>query len=235
MTAAERRSLVGPLARTHLTNAVGRLRMAVRMHPGRNAHIPESRLAVPETALTRAARKVAEDVLTSTLLHHSYRTYCFGRALGELDGLQVDAELLFAAAILHDTGLMNPPNGSDFTLSSMRLAREVAEHVGLSTAATEVMQTAITMHYTPGVTTAAGPEAYLLSAGAAVDVAGIRSWELPPQTMNNAVRAYPRVGFKKAFADAFRAEAVRVPQGRAKFLNRYGAFITAIKLAPFDE
>jgi hypothetical protein len=49
------------------------------------------------------------------------------------------------------------------------------------------------------------------------------------------VRAYPRVGFKKAFADAFRAEAVRVPQGRAKFLNRYGAFITAIKLAPFDE
>ncbi len=235
MTAAERRSLAGPLARTHLTNAVGRLRMAVRMHPGRNAYIPESRLAVPETALTRAARKVAEDTLTPTLLHHSYRTYCFGRALGELDGLQVDAELLFAAAMLHDTGLMNPPDGSDFTLSSMRFAREVADHVGLSAAATEVMQPAITMHYTPGVTTAAGTEAYLLSAGAAVDVAGVRSWELPPQTLNNAVRDYPRVGFKKAFADAFRAEAVRVPQGRAKFLNRYGAFITAIKLAPFDE
>jgi len=42
MTSAERRSLVGPLVRTHLTNAVGRLRMAVRMHPGRNAYIPES-------------------------------------------------------------------------------------------------------------------------------------------------------------------------------------------------
>ena len=93
MTAAERRSLVGPLARTHLSNAVGRLRMAVRRHPGRNVYIPESRLAVPETALTRAARKVAEDTLTPTLLHHSYRTYRFGRALGELDGLQVDAEL----------------------------------------------------------------------------------------------------------------------------------------------
>jgi hypothetical protein len=60
MTAAERRSLVGPSQRTH------------------------------------AARKVAEDTLTPTLLHHSYRTYRFGRALGELDGLQVDAELLFA-------------------------------------------------------------------------------------------------------------------------------------------
>ena len=106
--------------------------MAVRLHPGRNVDIPESRLAVPETALTRAARKVAEDTLTPTLLHHSYRTYRFGRALGELDGLQVDAELLFAAAILHDTGLVNLPNGADFTLSSMRLAGEVADQVGLS-------------------------------------------------------------------------------------------------------
>jgi hypothetical protein len=35
-----------------------------------------------------------------------------------------------------------------------------------------------------------------------VDVAGVRSWDLPPQTLNNAVRDYPRVGFKKAFADA---------------------------------
>jgi hypothetical protein len=41
---------------------------------------------------------------------------------------------------------VNLPNGSDFTLSSMRLAREVADQVGLSAAATEVMQTAITMH-----------------------------------------------------------------------------------------
>jgi hypothetical protein len=150
------------------------------------------------------------------LLQHSYRTYRFGRALGELDGLPVDAELLFAAAILHDTGLVNLPNGADFTLSSMRLAREVADQVGLSTAATEVMQTAITMHYTPGVTVAAGTEAYLLAAGAAVDVAGVRSWDLPSQTLHDAVRDYPRVGFKKAFADAFRAEAVRVPQGTGK-------------------
>jgi hypothetical protein len=91
------------------------------------------------------------------------------------------------------------------------------------------------MHYTPGVTTAAGPEAYLLAAGAAVDVAGIRSWDLPPRTLDAAVRDHPRAGFKKAFADAFRAEAVRVPQGRARFVNRYGALLTAIKLAPFDE
>ena len=235
LTSAERRSLIAPLARTHLSNAVGRFRMALRVHPGRHAHIPQSRLQVPETVLTRAARKAAEDVLTPSLLHHSYRAYRFGRALGELDGLRVDAELLFAAAMLHDIGLVNPPNGSDFTLSSMRLAREVADEVGLSTDATEVMQTAITMHYTPRVSTAAGPEAYLLSAGAAVDVAGVRTWDLPTQTLTDAVRDYPRLGFKRAFAEAFRAEAARVPRGRAQLLNRYGALMAAIKLAPFDE
>jgi len=235
LTSAERRSLIAPLARTHLSNAVGRFRMALRVHPGRHAYILQSRLQVPETVLTRAARKAAEDVLTPSLLHHSYRAYRFGRALGELDGLQVDAELLFAAAMLHDIGLVNPPNGSDFTLSSMRLAREVADEVGLSTDATEVVQTAITMHYTPGVSTAAGPGAYLLSAGAAVDVAGVRTWDLPTQTLSDAVRDYPRLGFKRAFAEAFRAEAARVPRGRAQLLNRYGALMAAIKLAPFDE
>ena len=135
--------------------------------------------------------------MTPSLLHHSYRAYRFGRALGELDGLRVDAELLFAAAMLHDIGLVNPPNGSDFTLSSMRLAREVADEVGLSTDATEVVQTAITMHYTPGISAAAGPEAYLLSAGAAVDVAGVRTWDLPTQTLTDAVRDYPGLGFKE--------------------------------------
>jgi len=107
--------------------------------------------------------------------------------------------------------------------------------VGLSTEATEVMLTAITTNHTPGVPTAAGPEAYLLSAGAAVDVAGVRTWDLPTQTLTDAVRDYPRLGFKKAFAEAFRAEAARVPRGRAQLLNRYGALIAAIKLAPFDE
>jgi hypothetical protein len=74
----------------------------------------------------------------------------------------------------------------------------------------------------------------LLSEGAAVDVAGIRSWDLPSQILHNAVRDYPRVGFEMAFADAFRVEADRVPRGRAKVVNRYGALITA-RLAPFDE
>lgn len=236
LSPAERRSLLAPLARTHVRNAIGRLRMFVHLHPGRHAYLPEGRLIAPDTVLTRAARRVAEQALPPTLFNHSSRTYRFGRALGELEGIAVDTELLFAAAMLHDTGLVvDPPADADFTLASSRLARDVAEEVGLSPAATEVMQTAITMHYTPGVALTAGPEAYLLSAGAAVDVVGLRSWDLPADTLKDAVRDYPRAQFKTYFSEAFRGEAARVPQGRAQLLNRYGAFAAAIRFAPFAE
>lgn len=235
LTAAERRSLVAPLARTHVRNAVGRLRLAVRLHPGRRAYLPPERLAPPDTVLTRAARDRAVGMLPVALLNHSHRTYRFARALGELEGLDVDTELLYAAAMLHDTGLVEPPVDADFTLASSRLAREVAEQVGLSTAATDTLETAITMHHTPGVTVAAGPEAYLLSAGAALDVIGFRAWDLPDGALAGAVGRYPRADFKQVFTAAFRQEAARVPEGRAQFLHRYGAFGAAIRFAPFDD
>lgn len=235
LTTAERRALLRPLASTHAQNAVGRLRLAVGLHPGRNAYVAAARLAPPSSVLTRAAEERARRVLPLPLLNHSYRTYVFGRALGELERTDVDTELLFAAALLHDTGLLNPTGGADFTLASARLARDVAEQVGLSTAATDTMLTAITMHHSPGVTTDAGSVAYLLSAGAAVDVVGLRSWQLPDDTIEDAVRDHPRADFKKVFTAAFRQEAARVPQGRAELLHRYGAFAAAIKVAPFDE
>lgn len=231
----QRRALVADLARVHMTNAVGRLRLAARVHPGRTAYIAPTRLQPPDSPLTRAAEQVAAGLLPSVLLAHSQRAYTFGRALGELDGIDVDTELLYAAALLHDTGLLLAHGRDDFTVASARVAADVAEQVGLSTAATETLQTAITMHHSPRVTLAAGPVAYLLAAGAGVDVVGLRSWDLPRSVLDRAVTDHPRDGFKAYFARAWADEAARVPDGRARLLRRYGAFNTAIRLAPFGE
>ena len=167
------------------------------------------------------------------MLNHSYRTYAYGAALGELENLDVDRELLFAAALLHDVGLPTPVAAVDFTRASARTARDIAEQVGLSTAATDILSSAITLHHSPGVTRAHGEVAYLLSAGAGLDVVGLRSWQLPPGVVTDVLAAHPRAGFKREFAAAFRTEAGRVPRGRAAFLRRYGAFGLAIKTAPF--
>jgi len=233
LTAAERRSLLRPLARTHATNVTGRLSMLLRVNSGRKVRAVAGRPPAPSSALTRAAEDLARQRLSPAILNHSFRTYAYGAALGELEALDVDRELLFAAALLHDVGLPTPVEGIDFTRASARAARDVAEQVGLSTAATDILRTAITMHRSPGVTLAHGPVAYLLSAGAGLDVVGLRSWQLPPDLVAAVTREHPRLGFKREFAAAFRTEARRVPRGRAQFLRRYGAFDLAIKTAPF--
>jgi HD domain len=232
---AERRRLVGDLARVHARNLIGRFSVLAHLDSGRRSYVPPARLLPPDSPLTRAAQDAAVRVLPATLLNHSYRTFRFASALGEREGLDVDSEVLFAAALLHDTGLVLAEGTDDFTLTSARVARDVAEQVGLSTAATETLQTAITMHHSPRVPRAAGPVAYLLSAGAGVDVVGMRCWDVPPSVLAEAVRDYPREGFKAYFTRSWAAEAARVPQGRANLLRRYGAFTAAIALAPFDE
>jgi hypothetical protein len=143
---AERRRMIADLARVQAGNVVGRLGMLADLNRGRRSHVPPERLLPPDSPLTRAAHKAAIRILPATLLNHSHRTYVFGRALGELERLEVDAELLFAAALLHDTELVLAGGRDDFTLASTRVAQDVAEQVGLSTAATETLQTAITMH-----------------------------------------------------------------------------------------
>src|SRR5207244_4025393 len=79
-----------------------------------------------------------------------------------------------------DVGLARPPVGVDFTLAGARASRDVAEAVGLSTAATDVVRNAITLQQQPRLTVSDGAVAYLLSAGAALDATGDQSWVLPP-------------------------------------------------------
>ena len=166
LTRADKRALLAPLLRAHAVNSVGRLAMATHLNSGRRAAVEPDALVPPESALTRAAEECARRQLPAVLLNHSYRTYTFGAALGALEDLDVDHELLFAAAMLHDIGLAAAPRSADFTLRSARAARDVAEAVGLSSAATDTVRTAITLHHSPGVALDHGPVAYLLSAGA---------------------------------------------------------------------
>jgi hypothetical protein len=233
LSSAERRSFLAPLARAHAANAVGRVSMLLGLNSGRRVRLEPVLDPAPDSVLTRAAQDEAERRLSPALLNHSYRTFFFAAALGRLEDVPVDAELLFAAAMLHDTGLPSDRPDVDFSLSSARVAGDLAEQVGLSTAATTTIRNAITLHHSPGVRLDDGPVAYLLSAGAGVDVIGLRSWQLPPDLLSDVVARHPRVGFKREFSRVFAAEAQQVPRGRARFLRRYAAFDLAIKLAPF--
>jgi hypothetical protein len=236
LTGAEKRQLVFPLVSGQVRNAMGRLAVAVRLNAGRSRQIDVTQLTPPSTTLTRAAEAHATARLGAPLLNHSRRTYAFGAALGVIDQIDVDRELLYTAAMLHDMALPTGARaGVDFTIGSAAVAEQVAADVGLPANATEIVTSAITLHYSPDVHLDDGPVAYLLAAGAALDVIGSRAWDLPPAAVASVLESDPRVGFKREFADLWRAEAARVPGGRAEFLQRYVPLPLAIRLAPFRD
>jgi hypothetical protein len=236
LNAQEKRRLALAVLEAQLRNIVGRLAMAAHLDPGRRRTLDVDLLTPPATILTCVAEAHAVERLSPVLLNHSRRTYAFGAALGAVKGVPVDHELLYAAALLHDVGLQDGAgDGADFTLASAAVARQIADDVGLAPSAAETVASAITLHHSPDVRLADGPVAYLLSAGAALDVIGLGCCQLPPSAVARIVELHPRSKFQRVFASAFREEAARVPGGRAHFLERYAAFDLAIRKAPFRE
>ena len=212
LTGAERRSLLRPLARTHAVNAVGRLSMLARLNSGLRAQVDPARLVPPSSALTRAAVEQAQRRLSPALLNHSYRTFAFGAALGALEGLTVDRELLFAAALLHDTGL--PTSESERRLHPDQRSRRPGRRRRGGPVLRRHRDDAHRDHAAPQPArhrwrTAPWPTC----------CRPVRAWtwpacapgSYPRDVLASVVEQHPRLGFKGEFAAAFRAEAARVP------------------------
>jgi hypothetical protein len=233
LTTRECLSLAGPLLRGELRILAGRLAMALRVHSGRRTAIDPTSLVPPDSSLARDAEVAAQDLLTAALLNHSRRAYAWAAAIAAVDGIRFDRELLYLAAMFHDTGLPSPVPHVDFTVRSAAVARDFTDSHDVPARHRELVANAIAMHHTPGVGLEAGAEAYLLSAGAAVDVFGLRSNEVPDAVRESVVQKYPRLGFKREFAGLLRAEAKQVPRGRAWYLHRFALSDVSIRLAPF--
>jgi hypothetical protein len=233
LTARECLTLARPLLRAELGILVGRLAMLLRMHSGRRSSIDPARLILPDSTLARDAEVAARDRLTPALLNHSSRSYTWGAAIAALHGITFDRELLYLAAMFHDTGIPSPVPDVDFTVRSAAVAREFADSHHMAAGNRELVANAIAMHHTPGVGLESGAEAYLLSAGAGLDVFGLRSDEIPDAVRHSVIREYPRLDFKREFAGLLRAEAKQVPRGRAWYLHRFAMSDLTIRLAPF--
>jgi len=233
LTPRERISLALPLLRGHRSIVVGRLAMALRVHSGRRNVVDSASLVPPDSSLAQEAEAAAQDMLSPVLLNHSRRAYAWGAALAALEGVIFDRELLYAASMFHDTGLPSAVRDVDFTVRSAALARDFLDGHSLPVDQRELVTNAIAMHHTPGIGLEAGAEAYLLSTGAAVDVYGLRSNEVPDVLRKTVVEDYPRLGFKPEFARLFRTEANQVPHGRAWYLHRFALSDITIRLAPF--
>ena len=132
----------------------------------------------PTTALAHNAI-VACANQPAPLIGHCYRTWLIGTALAKLDGRELNPDLFFAAALLHDYGLAHPNPAGDFTLASAECAINCAEMAGLERADTDALADAICTHATIGISPEQdGLYGCYVQWGAMADLAGLRRWEL---------------------------------------------------------
>ncbi|WP_372666180.1 HD domain-containing protein [Amycolatopsis kentuckyensis] len=160
---------------------------------------------VPETAAVAEAARLVRDTTSPLVYHHSRRVYFFARLHAERLGADPDPELLYLAALFHDTGLATPFSDVEqrFEVDGADHGRRFLLEHGFPAAAAETVWTAIALHTTPGIPGRMGPEIAATHFGVLTDVVGFGLGELDPGRLAEIVAAHPRGDFKNEFLTAY--------------------------------
>ena len=166
---------------------------------------------IPDTQLCREITDFVRDTESELLFNHSSRVYYFGALTGQRRGRNFDRELLYAAAMFHDIGLV-PRHSSPrdrFEVDGANAARDFLTARGVAPADIDLVWAAIALHTTPGIPKHMHPIVALLNAGVRLDVIGAGYEELPAAHREAVVAAYPREkdfaeGILQAFYDGIR-------------------------------
>lgn len=203
---------------------------------GRVGRLDPRDVRIPDSATAREAEEVCGG-LSPSVASHSHRCYLWGAILAAQDGIRFDEEILYVAALLHDTGL--PAAGAEghdccFTLDSILAVRALDAPLEPH-ARRHAAEEAIALHLNPAVARERGSEAHLMNAAAALDVLGMRLWEIEPGAKAAVIERHPRQGFKAEWDGLCRSHMRTMPRGRVGWLYRYAAFGLQLRHAPFDS
>jgi hypothetical protein len=187
--------------------------------------------AIPDTPAARAAFELAASYHSPALLNHVIRSWLWAEAFALLEKRQdVDHELLYTSAILHDIGIV--PAFDNVALSYEEAAGHVA--VALTAGAgwpqhrRQRALDVIVRHNWPLVDPEMDVEGYLLETATGLDISGSRPDELPREFMLEVLATYPRLTLATEFTERVTDQASRKPTTAAHRLVHNGV---AAKLA----
>ncbi|MFD0053843.1 HD domain-containing protein [Streptomyces sp. NPDC015140] len=160
---------------------------------------------IPDSALVREATELIRTTTPPLIFHHSRRVYLFGSLQAAALGLRPDPELLYVAALFHDTGLVPPYRGDDqrFEMDGADQARDFLLARGASASDAETVWTAVALHTTPEVPYKLAPEIAATTAGVETDVLGLNLGNLTRGQLDEVTAAHPRPDFKRQILHAF--------------------------------
>jgi len=160
---------------------------------------------VPETAAVAESARFLLETTSPLIYHHSRRVFFFGQLHAHRLGVKPDPELLYLAAMFHDTGLATPFSDAEqrFEVDGADHARKFLLERGFSAAAADTVWTAIALHTTPGIPDRMGPEIAATYLGVLTDVVGFGLDELHTDQVAEILAVHPRGDFKNEFLSAY--------------------------------
>ena len=160
---------------------------------------------IPQTAAALEATRAIRETTSQLIFDHSRRVFLFGAIHAQQHGLDPDPELLYLAALFHDTGLATPYSDEEqrFEIDGADHARKFMLDHGFPARSADTVWTAIALHTTPGIPDRLGPEIAATARGVLTDVVGLGLEALDPAQVEEVIAAHPRGDFKNEFLQAF--------------------------------
>ncbi|WP_332642288.1 hypothetical protein [Aeromicrobium sp.] len=231
MTKTERRTVLREIIKGQAEYVAGRIKLLTGRTSDAAKVLEASSFTPPDSVFARQAEEAALEQ-SSAVMGHGYRTWMFGSGLAAIDQIELDPELFYVSALLHDHGIDSVVEGQDFTIRSAERAARCASEAGVDAARSDLVGDAITVHPTAGATVERdGALGVYVGGGAAYDLIGLRTPDLSKRFRADVIEAHPRAGATKAFKALVAAESKSVPLGRFAQLHRCG-FNQLIQLAP---
>lgn len=195
-----------------------------------------SDIVVPDTEAAVRANEACRHFHSPALVNHCERSYRYAAALGQLEQRRFDPELLYVAAMLHDTGLTTSFDTAShpFERAGADVAWMFAAGSGWRPDRRNRVGEIIERHMWTAVDPALDVEGYLLERATGLDISGAGPSRWPAELVASVVRSFPRLELAEEFGRCFADQAARKPDSSAARAVA-GGLIEALRDHPHEH
>lgn len=174
---------------------------------------------VPDSPAARAAETLAAAYQSPALTAHTVRSWYWAEGFAAVDGVpEVDHELLYVAAVLHDIGTV--PEFDNVSTSYEHAGGHVAialtTGAGWDAARRARVLDVIVRHNWPSVDVSLDVEGHLLERATGLDISGAGFGVLPTAYLREVLAAHPRGAIGAEFGACVVDQADRKPDTAAR-------------------
>lgn len=161
-------------------------------------------VSVPDTPLVQKALDYARRDCKPYLFNHVVRSWLFATRLGQLQGIEHDAEVVAVGTLLHDITLNERFDGPRrFEVEGADLARTFARQGGVDERRAQLIWDSVALNSTPSIGLYKEAEVALCTAGICLDVVGLQYELVPAEDIARIVEEFPRLEMKRRMVRCF--------------------------------